>query len=69
MGNEALQLNFMAAHAQGLPCQPEANIRAFVRYARDLVEFAGVQAVLITCSTIDRAYREVAQRWRPKVYR
>ena len=61
MGNEALQINFMDAHERGLPCPPAANIQAFVRYARDLVDFARVHAVLITCSTMNRAYDEVAR--------
>ena len=52
--------------AHGLPCPPEANIRAFARYARDLVEFAGVHAVLITCSTMNRAYGEVARALAPE---
>lgn len=59
VGNEAVQLNFMAAHAAGWPCPPQSNIDAFVRYARDLVDLAGVDAVLITCSTMNRAYRQV----------
>ena len=59
VGNEAVQLNFMEAHAQGLPCPPQSNIDAFVRYARDLVRLARVDAVLITCSTMNRAYRQV----------
>ncbi|MDI7275623.1 MAG: aspartate/glutamate racemase family protein [Anaerolineae bacterium] len=59
VGNEAVQLSFMAAHARGQPCPPRANIEAFVRYARDLVELGGVDAVLITCSTMNRAYPEV----------
>lgn len=66
MGNEALQINFMEAHEKGQPCPPDANIQAFVRYARDLVEFAGVHAVLITCSTMNRAYGEVAQALAPQ---
>ncbi len=66
VGNEALQLNFMEAHARGLPCPPASNIQAFARYARDLVELAGVQAVLITCSTMNRAYGEVARALSPE---
>jgi hypothetical protein len=66
MGNEALQLNFMEAHERGLPCPPAANIQAFVRYARDLVAFARVHAVLITCSTMNRAYDEVVRALAPE---
>jgi hypothetical protein len=58
-GNEAVQLNFMDAHQKGLPCPPQANIEAFIRYARDLVELAQVDLVLITCSTMNRAYPQV----------
>ena len=59
-GNEAVQLNFMDAHRKGLPCPPQSNIDAFIRYARDLVELAQVDLVLITCSTMNRAYSQVA---------
>jgi hypothetical protein len=66
VGNEALQLSFMDAHERGLPCPPDANIAAFVRYARDLVDLAGVHAVLITCSTMNRAYPAVAEALAPQ---
>jgi hypothetical protein len=59
VGNEAVQINFMEAHEQGQPTPPQANIDAFVRYARDLVELARVNAILITCSTMNRAYPTV----------
>ncbi len=59
VGNEAVQINFMEAHEKGLPTPPQSNIDAFVRYARDLVDLAHVDAILITCSTMNRAYRQV----------
>jgi hypothetical protein len=59
-GNEAVQLNFMDAHQKGLPCPPQSNIEAFIRYACDLVELAQVDLVLITCSTMNRAYLQVS---------
>ena len=59
VGNEAVQVNFMEAHARGEPCPPQPNIDAFVRYAHDLVNLAHVDAILITCSTMNRAYRQV----------
>lgn len=59
VGNEAVQINFMEAHERGEECPPESNIAAFVRYAQDLVELARVDAILITCSTMNRAYHEV----------
>jgi aspartate/glutamate racemase len=59
VGNEAVQINFMEAHAKGEPCPPQSNIDTFVRYARDLAELAHVDAVLITCSTMNRSYPQV----------
>ncbi len=64
-GNEAVQMNFMDAHQKGLPCPPQSNIEAFIGYARDLVELAQVDLVLITCSTMNRAYPQVAEALRP----
>jgi aspartate/glutamate racemase len=61
VGNEAVQMSFMQAHAQGLPTPPPSNIKTFVRYARDLVELAQVDAVLITCSTMNRSYPQVQE--------
>jgi Asp/Glu/hydantoin racemase len=55
VGNEAVQLNFMEAHAAHEVGPPQANIDRFVQYARDLVELAKVDAVLITCSTMNRS--------------
>lgn len=60
-GNDAVQLNFMQAHADNKPCPPAANIERFVAYARDLVELANVDVVLITCSTMNRSYARVAE--------
>jgi len=54
-GGDHVQLRFMAAHHAGKPCPPPENIRSFVRTARDLVAFHPVDAVLITCSTMNRA--------------
>ena len=65
VGNEAVQLSFMQAHTMGLPCPPQANIDCFVRNAIDLVELAQVTAVMITCSTMNRAYPEVARALEP----
>lgn len=60
-GNDAVQLNFMRAFAQREPCPPPENIDAFVRTARDLVELGNVDAILITCSTMNRSYPAVAR--------
>jgi hypothetical protein len=64
-GNEAIQLNFMQAHAEGRPCPPQANIERFIQYAKDLVELARVDAVMITCSTMNRSYSQVSQALAP----
>lgn len=59
VGNEAVQLNFMRAHKQGKPCPPQINIDTFVRYARDLYELFQVDAILISCSTMNRSAQAV----------
>ncbi len=64
-GNEAVQINFMEAYSAGLPTSPVANIRAFQRYAVDLVELGRVDAVLVTCSTMNRAYPLVQEALQP----
>lgn len=65
IGNEAVQLNFMKAYAEGKPCPPQANIDCFARYAIDLVELGEVDAILITCSTMNRSYSVVQQAMEP----
>ncbi len=65
VGNEAIQLNFMQAHAEGRPTPPQSNIDAFKHYARDLVELAQVDAVLITCSTMNRSYPQIQAALKP----
>jgi hypothetical protein len=64
-GNEAVQINFMQFHEQGLPVPPQSNIKVFIRMAIDLVELAQVDAVLITCSTMNRSYRQVQAELEP----
>jgi hypothetical protein len=64
-GNEAVQLNFMQAYAAGEACPPKSNIDRFAQYARDLAELAHVQAVLITCSTMNRSFPVVAEALAP----
>lgn len=58
-GNEAVQINFMTAHQAGEAVPPQKNIDVFIRSAVDLVELAQVDAVMITCSTMNRAYSQV----------
>lgn len=70
-GNEAVQINFMEAHSAGLQSLPATNLSAFKRYAIDLVELGHVDAILITCSTMNRAYpqvREVLRTYEVPVY-
>jgi hypothetical protein len=64
-GNEAVQINFMEAYSSGTATLPAGNLSAFKRYAIDLVELAHVDAVLITCSTMNRAYPLVQEALRP----
>lgn len=59
VGNEAIQLNFMKAHEEGKKCPPKSNIELFGRYAKELVELSGVDAILITCSTMNRSFSYV----------
>ena len=61
VGNEAVQINFMEAHEAGRATPPQSNIDLFARYARDLVELGHVDAILITCSTMNRAYSTVQE--------
>jgi aspartate/glutamate racemase len=65
VGNEAVQINFMEAHERHAPTPPQSNIDVFVRYARDLAELGHVDAILITCSTMNRSYPAVAEAVRP----
>ena len=64
-GNDAVQINFMQAHQAGQAVPPQKNIEAFTRYALDLVELAQVEAVLITCSTMNRAFLDVRRALAP----
>lgn len=65
VGNQAVQLSFMTAHAQHLPCPPEINVECFCRYALDLYNLYKVDAILISCSTMNRAYHRVQEVMRP----
>jgi aspartate/glutamate racemase len=65
VGNEAVQINFMQAHEDGQPVPPQSNIDKFTNYARDLVQLAQVDVVLITCSTMNRSFPQVAEALRP----
>jgi len=65
VGNEAVQINFMEAHERGDATPPQSNIDTFVRYAKDLAELGHVDAILITCSTMNRAFPQVQQAMQP----
>lgn len=65
VGNAAVQLNFMQAHRDGLPVPPPENIECFRRYARDLYTLYNVDAIMISCSTMNRAYRAVRDEMLP----
>lgn len=61
VGNEALQLSFMEAHHAGRTCPPESNLRCFREYAGHLVELYRPDAILLTCSTMNRAAASVRE--------
>jgi aspartate/glutamate racemase len=65
VGNEAIQLRFMEAYHRGEPCPPQRNIDLTTQYAKDLVELVGVDAVLLSCSTMNRAVFEVRAALEP----
>ncbi len=65
VGNEAVQLNFMQAHSRGAEGPPQINIDLFTQYAKDLFDLVQVDALLISCSTMNRAFRQVSQRMAP----
>ena len=60
-GNDAVQLNFIRAHHKGEKVPPDINIEMFLQQAKNLVELMGVDAILISCSTMNRAYQTVKQ--------
>lgn len=59
VGNEGVQLNFMKAFGEGLPCPPQINIDLFCKYSEDLYRLYAVDVILISCSTMNRAFEEV----------
>lgn len=65
VANEAVQLNFMKAHHQGKPCPPQVNIDLMEQYSKELFELYGVDAILLTCSTMNRAFRQVSEQMQP----
>lgn len=65
VGNEAVQLNFMSAHERRESVPPAINIDCFCRYAHDLYELYAVDAILISCSTMNRAYTRVQEVMKP----
>lgn len=64
-GNEAVQLNFMQAYHDGKSCPPQINIDLFCRYAKELYDLYQVDAILISCSTMNRAYTRVSDYMDP----
>ncbi|MFW6260706.1 MAG: aspartate/glutamate racemase family protein [Spirochaetota bacterium] len=66
VGNEGVQLNFMAAHERGDPVPPQINIDLFASYAKDLAELCEIDAVIITCSTMNRSADSVRKAVRDR---
>ena len=65
VGNDAIQYNFIKAYKEGRECPPIENIETFKRYALDLVLLYKPDAILISCSTMNRAYVHVKEILRP----
>lgn len=65
VGNEAVQLNFMQAYHKDEAVPPQTNIELFGEYARQLYELYDVDAVLISCSTMNRAFPAVQAVMQP----
>jgi hypothetical protein len=65
VANEGVQLNFMSAHQKGAACPPQINIDLMGQYSKDLCELYGVDAILLTCSTMNRAFRHVSAQLQP----
>ena len=61
VGNEAVQLNFMQAHHKGEPVPPQTNIDLFAAYAKQLTELFPMDALVVTCSTMNRAIGAVRE--------
>lgn len=61
-GNEAVQLNFMEAYHNGEVCPPQINIELTSNYAMDLFTLFNVDAILLSCSTMNRAFNQIKQR-------
>ena len=59
--NEATQLNFMQAHEKGEPCPPKENILKTCNYAKDLCELYMPDAIILTCSTMNRSFPYVKE--------
>jgi glutamate racemase len=56
----------MQAHHNGETCPPQINIDLFARYAEDLVQLWNIDALILTCSTMNRsagAVREVMAKY------
>ncbi|MRH41247.1 hypothetical protein GH741_01000 [Aquibacillus halophilus] len=66
VGNEAVQLHFMKAFQQGEQCPPQRNIEIFSNYATEVAELnGGVDAIMVTCSTMNRSYPAVKKAVEP----
>lgn len=64
-GNDALQMDFMDADMKKVKCPTAQDVKIFVQYALDMVKLYHVNAVLITCSTMNRSHEEVQKALLP----
>lgn len=61
-GGDHVQLRFMKAHHAGRRCPPLENIRGFADTALELTKSYPLDALLITCSTMNRAAETVRRK-------
>ncbi len=57
--DDSVQWHFTEAFKNNKPCPPQKNLDAFAQHSEALCERAGVDAIILTCSTMNRAYKTV----------
>jgi Asp/Glu/hydantoin racemase len=56
VSNDAVQINFIKAYEENKECPPQVNKKLFAEYATQVHKLIGVDAIMITCSTMNRSY-------------
>lgn len=65
VGNDAIQYNFMRAHQLHEECPPQSNKELIALYAQQLHHLYAVDAIICTCSTMNRSYPYVEEAMKP----